>query len=260
MIVIKTKEDVETMKPSCRLVSDVLDYIEQFIVAGTSTLKLDELCHNFIVERGAVPSPLNYKGYPKSICTSINHVVCHGIPNAKEILKEGDIINVDVSAYLNKFHGDSSRTYSVGKASRAARDLMQVTYDALWRGIEAVRPGGHFGDIGHAIQTFAEAKGYTVVREYCGHGIGRAFHEDPHVTHYGRRGSGEKIKAGMVFTIEPMLNQGKRDVEVLEDDWTAVTVDNKLSAQFEHTIAVWNDRLEVLTLGSREDKPREILF
>lgn len=260
MIVIKTKEDVQTMKPSCRLVADVLDYIEAYAVAGVSTLKLDQLCHDFIIKHGATPSPLNYKGYPKSICTSINHVVCHGIPNEKEILKDGDIINVDVSAFMNNFHGDSSRTYMVGKCSRAARELVQVTYDAMWLGIEAIRPGGHIGDIGNAIQTYTEGKGYTVVREYCGHGIGRSFHEDPHVTHYGRKGSGDKIRPGMVFTVEPMINQGKRDVDVLDDDWTAVTVDGKLSAQFEHTVAVWEDRLEILTLGAKEDKPAEIIF
>lgn len=260
MIVIKSAQDIELMKPSCKLVSEVLDYIEQHIAPGVSTLKINDLCHEFIVSRGAIPSPLGYKGYPKSICTSINHVVCHGIPSDKEILKEGDIINVDVSAYLNSFHGDSSRTYMVGKCSRAARDLVQATYDALWKGIESVKPGGHFGDIGHAIQTFAESKGYSVVREYCGHGIGRNFHEDPHVTHYGRRGSGEKIKPGMVFTIEPMINQGKRDIDVLDDDWTAITVDGKLSAQFEHTVAVREDRLEILTLGAAENKPSELFF
>lgn len=260
MIVIKSKEDVNTMKASCQLVADVLDYIEEYAVPGVNTLKINDLCHDFIVNRGAVPSPLNYKGYPKSICTSINNVVCHGIPNEKEILRDGDIINIDVSAYLNGFHGDASRTYLVGKCSRAARDLTLTTYEALWKGIEAIRPGGHFGDIGHAIQTFAEAKGYSIVREYCGHGIGRAFHEDPHVTHYGRKGSGERIKPGMVFTVEPMINQGKRDIDVLEDDWTAVTVDNKLSAQFEHTVAVWDDHLEILTLGAKEQRSREIFF
>ncbi|HVJ64384.1 MAG TPA: type I methionyl aminopeptidase [Bdellovibrionota bacterium] len=260
MIVIKTREDVETMKPSCSLVSDTLDFIEDHIKAGVSTEALDKLCHDFIVNRGAVPSPLNYKGYPKSICTSINNVVCHGIPNDHERLRDGDIINVDVSAFLNNFHGDSSRTYMVGKCSRAARELVQATYEAMWKGIEAIRPGGHFGDIGYAIQSFAEAKGYSVVREYCGHGIGRTFHEDPHVTHYGRRGTGERIRPGMVFTVEPMINQGKRDVDLLDDDWTAITVDGKLSAQFEHTVAVWEDRLEILTIGAREDAPRELRF
>ncbi len=260
MIVIKTKDDVEIMKASCRLVSDVLDFIGDHLKPGVSTESIDQLCHKFIVDRGATPSPLNYKGYPKSICTSINHVVCHGIPSEAEILKEGDIINVDVSAFLNKFHGDSSRTYMVGKCSRAARELVQATYDAMWKGIEAIRPGGSVGDIGFAIQSFAEAKGYSIVREYCGHGIGRAFHEDPHVTHYGRRGTGDKIRPGMVFTVEPMINQGKREIEVLDDDWTAVTVDAKLSAQFEHTVAVWEDRLEILTVGAKEDKPHVLVF
>lgn len=260
MIVIKSKNDVETMKPSCRLVADVLDFIEAHLVTGVSTAKINDLCHDFILKHKATPSPLHYKGYPKSICTSINQVVCHGIPNDKELLKDGDIINVDVSAFLNGFHGDSSRTYMIGKCSRAARELVQATYDAMWLGIEAIKPGGHIGDIGHAIQTFAESKGFSVVREYCGHGIGRSFHEDPHVTHYGRRGTGDRIRAGMVFTVEPMINQGKRDVEVLEDDWTAVTIDGKLSAQFEHTVAVWDDRLEILTLGAKEDRPHEIRF
>jgi methionyl aminopeptidase len=260
MIVIKSKEDVETMKLSCRLVSEVLDFIGDHLKPGTDTEHIDKLCHDFIVERGATPSPLNYKGYPKSICTSINEVVCHGIPSKEEILREGDIINVDVSAFLNNFHGDSSRTFMIGKCSRAARELVQSTYDAMWKGIEAVRPGGHIGDIGHAIQSYAEARGYSVVREYCGHGIGKNFHEDPHVTHYGRRGTGDKIRPGMVFTVEPMINQGNREIDVLEDDWTAVTVDGKLSAQFEHTVAVWEDRLEILTVGANEDKPKELLF
>lgn len=247
MIVIKTPEEIEIMKKSCQLAADVLVMIEPHVKPGVSTLQLNDLCHNFIIENGAIPSPLNYNGFPKSICTSVNQVVCHGFPNSY-ILKEGDIVNVDVSTYLNKFHGDTSKTFLVGKTSRAARDLVTAAEEALWEGMRAVLHGGHFGDIGFAVQSFVERKGYSVVREYGGHGIGRAFHEDPHVMHYGKKGSGPKFQTGMVFTVEPMVNQGKRDVVLLEDDWTVETVDGKLSAQFEHTLAIHDNSVEILTL------------
>lgn len=242
------------MRKSCKLAAEVLVFIEPHIQPGVSTETLNTLCHNFIVEHKAYPSCLNYKGFPKSICTSVNEEVCHGIPG-KRVLKEGDIIKVDVTCYMNSFHGDNCRTYFVGKTSRAARDLVNTTEEALWAGIRAVRHGGHVGDIGAAIQELVEAKGYSVVQEYCGHGIGRNFHEDPAIVHFGRKGSGPLIKAGMVFTIEPMINQGKSEIVLLDDDWTVETKDRKLSAQFEHTLAVFEDHVEVMTLV--DDSPHE---
>lgn len=253
MIRYKTPEDVETMKKSCRLAGAVLDFISPHVKAGVSTNELNKLCHDYIVQNGATPSPLNYKGFPKSICTSINEVVCHGIPD-NTVLKDGDIINLDITTYLDGFHGDTSKTFLVGKTSRAARDLVAAAEEALWLGIYAVKPGGHIGDIGEAIQKFVEGKGYSVVRDFCGHGIGRNFHEDPAVVHYGRKGTGTIIKPGMVFTIEPMVNAGKWEVEVLGDDWTVVTVDGKLSAQFEQTLAIYEDRVEVLTLSPSSER------
>ncbi len=247
MIKYKTEADIQTMKESCRLAASVLTFIEPYVQPGIRCEELDKLCHDYIVNSGAVPSPLNYKGYPKSICTSVNDVVCHGIPDSYA-LKDGDIINIDVTTYLKEFHGDTSKTYAVGKVSRSARDLIQTTFEAMWIGIHAIRPGGYTGDIGEAVQKFVESKGYSIVREYCGHGIGRTFHEDPAITHYGKKGTGTLIKPGMVFTVEPMVNQGARDIAVLDDDWTVVTRDKKLSAQFEHTVAIFEDRVEVLTL------------
>ena len=245
--VLKTPEDIGIMRKSCRLAADVLAYIDPFVKPGISCLELNDLCHEFIVKNGAYPSPLNYHGFPKSICTSVNDVVCHGIPDSYR-LKEGDIVNLDITTYLHDFHGDTSKTYLVGKCARATRELVTAAEDALWKGIEVVRPGGHIGDIGAAIQSFIEPKGYTIVREYCGHGIGRSFHEDPHVIHAAKKGSGMKIEPGMVFTIEPMINQGTREITLDDDEWTVRTKDHKLSAQFEHTLAVFTDRVEVLTL------------
>lgn len=246
MILIKTAQDIEGIRKSCQLTASVFDFIEPYIVAGVTTNELDKLCHDYIVEAGAKPSPLNYKGYPKSICTSINKVVCHGIPDNTK-LREGDIIKVDVSTYLNGYHGDSCKTYGVGKISRAARDLMKATEESLYIGIEEVKPGAHFGDIGAAIQSFVEAKGYSVVREYGGHGIGKSFHEEPHVAHVGKRGTGAELKEGMVFTIEPMINLGKASIILLDDDWTVETEDGKLSAQFEHTVVVTAKGSTILT-------------
>jgi methionyl aminopeptidase len=254
MVRYKSPEEIETMKKSCRLAAEVITFIDPYVKPGITTLELNDLCHDFIVKHGATPSPLNYNGFPKSICTSVNEVVCHGIPNDYR-LKEGDIVNLDITTFFEGFHGDTSKTYLVGKTSRAARDLVQVTEEAMWKGLEVVRPGAFTGDIGEAIQKFVEPKGYSIVREYCGHGIGRGFHEDPHVAHYGRRGTGTPIKPGMVFTVEPMVNQGAKDVVLLDDDWTVLTRDRKLSAQFEHTVAVFEDRVEVLTL--RQDSNRE---
>jgi methionyl aminopeptidase len=246
MIVIKNEEEIAGIRKSSQLAARVLQYIEPFIKPGIQTTEIDRLCHEFIIKNGAAPSPLGYNGFPKSICTSVNHVVCHGIPDSYS-LKEGDIINVDVTTYLGGFHGDTSKTFFVGKTSRAARDLVQCAEEALYIGIEATRPGGHIGDIGEAIEKFVVAKGYSVVREYCGHGIGRKFHEDPHVVHVGKKGTGPEIRPGMVFTIEPMINQGSYDIILLDDNWTVETIDGKLSAQFEHTIAVFDDHVEILT-------------
>lgn len=249
MILIKTAHDIEGIKASCKLTVATIEFIEKHVQEGISTNELDKLCHDFIIKAGAKPSPLNYKGYPKSICTSINEVVCHGIPNNTK-LKDGDIIKIDISTFLNGYHGDTCKTFCVGKVSRAARDLIKATQECLQIGINEVKPGKHFGDIGAAIQKFIEAKGYSVVKEYGGHGIGKNFHEDPHVAHIGKFGTGAEFKPGMVFTIEPMINQGLSDIVLLDDDWTVKTEDGKLSAQFEHTLVVTNDGYEILTLGT----------
>jgi len=246
-IIIKSPEEIQKIYVSSQIAGKVLKFIEPHVTAGTTTNELNDLCHNFILEQDAIPSPLNYRGFPKSICTSVNQVICHGIPNETP-LKTGDILKIDVATLFNGFHGDTCKTFQVGKTSRAARDLVQCTQEALFKGIEAVKIGATFGDIGHAIQSFAEAKGYSIVREFCGHGIGKNFHEDPYVTHYGKKGSGPKIKEGMVFTIEPMLNQGKKEIVTLDDNWTVETKDKKLSAQFEHTIAVTKDGVRILSL------------
>ncbi len=251
MISIKSARELEIMRKSCQLAADTLVYIEPYIKPGISTEELNQLCHDFIVEHGAYPSPLNYHGFPKSICTSVNEVICHGIPSKKVILKDGDIVNIDVTTYLNKFHGDTNKTFLVGDVSTQVKQLVEVTYECMMKGIEQVRPGAYLGDIGEAIETHAHQHGYSVVHEYCGHGIGREFHEEPQVLHYGRRGTGLKLKEGMTFTIEPMINLGKRFCKVLKDDWTVVTIDKKPSAQFEHTIVVTKDGYEILTLPSR---------
>ncbi len=252
MIYLKTDQDIEDMRPSCQLAASVLNMIESHIKPGVSTLELNDICHEYILSHNAIPAPLNYRGFPKSICTSINEVICHGIPNANHKLKDGDIINVDVTTILNGYHGDTSRTFLVGKVSKEARQLVEVTQQSLMKGIESVRLGGRIGDIGAAIQECVDPYGYSIVRDFVGHGIGKIFHEDPQVPHYGRKGHGQRIEAGMVFTIEPMINQGDWKCEILEDDWTAVTTDGKLSAQFEHTIAVKsNGEVEILTLATR---------
>jgi len=247
MINIKTKEEIEMMRPACLLAADTLVMIEPHIQPGITTDEINTLVHEYIVSHGAYPSPLNYHGFPKSVCTSINHTVCHGIPGPKK-LKDGDIINVDVTVYLNGFHGDTSKTFYVGEPGVKARKVTEVARISLQKGIEAVRPGATLGDIGYAIQTYAESEKCSVVRDYCGHGIGREFHEEPQVMHYGQSGSGLEIKAGMVFTIEPMVNLGKYQVKLLGDGWTVVTRDKSLSAQFEHTLVVTGDDVEVLTL------------
>ena len=249
MVHIKTPAEIDQMRPSCRLAADVLVMIEPYVKPGVTTLELNDICHQFIVAHDAYPSPLNYHGFPKSICTSVNHVVCHGIPADKR-LQDGDIVNLDITTYLHGFHGDTSKTFYVGEPRVKTRKVTEVARQALDIGIAVVRPGATLGDIGHAIQSFVEGERCSVVREYCGHGIGREFHEDPQVLHYGRPGEGLVLKEGMVFTIEPMVNLGKAPVKVLGDGWTVVTRDKSLSAQFEHTLAVTAGGCEILTLPS----------
>lgn len=251
-VTLKTPAEIDKMRIAGRLAAQVLQMIRPHVRAGISTGELDQICHDYIVcEQHAIPAPLNYRGFPKSICTSLNHQVCHGIPGDK-VLKNGDILNIDVTVIKDEFHGDTSRMFLLGEPSVQAKRVTKVCYEALRTGIEMVRPGIRLGDIGHAIQTFAEAANFSVVREYCGHGIGRTFHEEPQVLHYGKPGTGMQLVAGMTFTIEPMINAGKRDTKLLPDGWTVVTKDHSLSAQWEHTILVTDTGFEVLTLGVDE--------
>lgn len=248
-IIIKTPEQIEKMRVAGRLAAEVLKMIEPHVKPGITTGELDRICHDYIVNvQKAIPAPLNYRGFPKSICTSVNHVICHGIPGDKK-LKEGDIINIDVTVIKDGWHGDTSRMFTVGKPSIRAKRLIDVTYEAMKLGIEMVAPGVRLGDIGHAIQQYVEKNRFSIVREYCGHGIGETFHEDPQVLHYGTPGTGIMLEKGMTFTIEPMVNAGKRFSKLLPDGWTVVTKDRSLSAQWEHTIAVTDDGFEVLTLA-----------
>ena len=250
-VTIKTPEEQNQMRTAGALAAQVLDMIEPYVQPGVSTEELDRLCHEFIIgPLASIPANVNYRGYPKTLCTSINNVVCPGIPNDKR-LKTGDILNIDVTVIRDGFHGDTSRMYYVGTPSVAARRLVDACHEAMWRGIRAVRPGAHLGDIGHAIQVYTESNGFSVVREYCGHGIGRVYHEDPQVLHYGRPGTGIELVPGMTFTVEPMINAGRRDVRLLPDGWTVVTKDRSLSAQWEHTVLVTGTGFEVLTLGER---------
>ena len=246
-VTIKTLEEIEKMRVAGRLAAEVLKMIEPHVQAGVTTGALDRLCHDYIVNvQQAIPAPLNYKGFPRSICTSVNHQVCHGIPGDKQ-LKKGDIINIDVTVIKDGFHGDTSKMFFVGEPSVQAKRLVRVSHECMRIGIELVKPGVRLGDIGHAIQQHAEQQHCSVVREYCGHGIGRQFHEDPQVLHYGKPGTGMALEPGMTFTIEPMINAGKKDVRLLPDDWTVVTRDHSLSAQWEHTVLVTADGYEVLT-------------
>ena len=251
----KTPEQIEGMRVAGRLASEVLDMLTEHVKPGVSTEHLDKLAHDHIVEvQKGIPAPLNYAPpgytpYPKSICTSVNHQICHGIPNDRP-LKNGDIVNIDVTVIKDGWHGDTSRMFVVGEGSIAAKRLCQITYEAMWRGIMKVRPGAHLGDIGHTIQTFAESQGYSIVREFCGHGIGSKFHEEPQVLHYGRPGTLEELVPGMIFTIEPMINAGRREIRELGDGWTIVTKDRSLSAQWEHTVLVTDTGFEVLTLSA----------
>lgn len=252
-IIIKTPAQIEKMRVACRLAQEVLEMIEPHVVAGVTTEKLNQICHDYIVDvQGCIPAPLNYHGFPKSICTSVNHVVCHGIPSDKKKLKKGDIINIDVTVIKDGYHGDTSKMYYVGEPSILARRLCRTTYESMMLAIDMVKPGVRLGDIGHAIQKYAEAERFSIVREFCGHGIGEQFHEPPHVLHYGTPNTKETLAAGMIFTIEPMLNAGKAATKVLSDGWTAVTRDKSLSAQYEHTILVTETGHEILTLRQEE--------
>ena len=254
-IIVKNPEEIEGMRIAGRLAGEVLDYITPFVKPGVTTEELDRLCHDYMVDiQGCVPAPLNYAPpgyppYPKSICASINHQVCHGVPNDRA-LKKGDIVNLDITTIKDGWHGDTSRMFVVGEASILAKRLCQITHECLWIGIAQVRPGAHLGDIGAAIQKHAEQNGFSVVREFCGHGIGRSFHEEPQVLHYGKVGAGPELLPGMTFTIEPMINAGKAAISELPDGWTIVTKDRSLSAQWEHTIFVTNDGAEVMTLSA----------
>ncbi|KQW76660.1 MULTISPECIES: type I methionyl aminopeptidase [unclassified Methylibium] len=259
-ITIKTAADADGMRIAGRLASEVLDMLTPHVKPGITTDELDRLAHRHIVEvQDAIPAPLNYAPpgytpYPKSVCTSVNHQVCHGIPNDRP-LKNGDIVNIDVTVIKDGWHGDTSRMFVVGEGSIAARRLCSLTYEAMWRGIVKVKPGVRLGDIGHAIQTFTERQGFSIVREFCGHGIGRKFHEEPQVLHYGRPGTLEELVPGMVFTIEPMVNAGRREIKELGDGWTIVTKDRSLSAQWEHTVLVTDTGYEVLTLSAGSPPP-----
>ena len=249
-ITIKNTQDQELMRVSGRLTADVLDMIGEHVQPGITTGELDKICHEYIVNvQDAIPAPLNYRGFPKSICTSVNHVVCHGIPGNRK-LRNGDMVNIDVTVIKDGLHGDSSRMFHVGKPNVQGKRVADIAHEALWRGIAQVKPGSRLGDIGHAVQTYVESHRCSVVREYCGHGIGRVFPDDPHILPYGRPGTGVEMQPGLTFTIEPMVNAGKRGVRLLPDGWTVVTKDHSLSAQWEHTLLVTESGVEVLTLGA----------
>lgn len=250
-IVLHGAEDFQGMRKAGRLAAEVLDFIAPHVRPGVTTGELDRLCHDYIVSHGATPAPLNYRGFPKSICTSINRVICHGIPTDEKRLQDGDILNIDITVILDGWHGDSSRMFWAGTPSVKARKLCDVTYESLMRAIEVVKPGNTLGDIGHTIQSFVEKHRFSVVRDFCGHGLGRVFHDAPTVLHYGKPGTGLVLREGMFFTIEPMVNTGKPDVKLLEDGWTAVTRDKSLSAQFEHSIGVTADGCEVFTYSPK---------
>ena len=255
----QSQADIDGMRAAGRAAAQVLKMIGEHVQVGTTTDALNEICHNFIVdELDCIPAPLNYGGgggqmpFPKSICTSVNHVVCHGIPSPSKKLKSGDVLNIDITVIKDGYHGDTSKMFFVGEATVLAKRLSRITQECLYKGIEAVRAGAHLGDIGHAIQRHAETNRFSVVREFCGHGIGKVFHDAPQVLHYGRKGSGVQLETGMTFTIEPMINAGKRHIKILPDQWTAVTKDHKMSAQWEHTLMVTDDGCEIFTLREEE--------
>ena len=251
-VTIKTPDEQDKMRIAGRLAADVLDMIGDYVKPGITTNEINDICHEYITgQQAAVPAPLNYRGFPKSVCTSVNHVVCHGIPGDRR-LKSGDAVNIDVTVIKDGFHGDTSRMFFAGKPTIQAQRLSQVAYDGMWLGINELGPGKHLGDVGAAIQKHVEKNRCSVVREYCGHGIGRVFHEDPQVLHYGTRGTGLELKPGMTLTVEPMVNAGKAAVRLLPDGWTVVTKDHSLSAQWEHTVLITDDGYEVLTLGAAD--------
>jgi methionyl aminopeptidase len=247
-ITIYAPEDFAGLRAAGQLAAATLDMITPHVRPGVTTNTLNQICHDFIIEHGAIPAPLHYRGFPKSTCISLNHVVCHGIP-AERRLDDGDVLNIDITVILDGWHGDASRMYVAGTPTTRARNLMDVTYEALMRGVAAARPGATLGDVGHAIQVFVESHRFSVVRDFCGHGIGRRFHEAPNILHFGRPGEGAALRPGMIFTIEPMVNAGRPEVKVLDDGWTAVTRDRSLSAQFEHMVGITQDGLEIFTLS-----------
>lgn len=247
-IVLLSRREIEKMREAGRLAAALLDHLEPMIQPGVSTLEINDEAERWTKAHGAISAPLGYHGFPKSICTSVNEVICHGIPNAKQKLKDGDIINVDVTPILDSYYGDTSKTFFVGTPSPTAKKLVEVTYECMMRGIAAVKPNAKIGDIGAAIQEYAESQGFSVVRDFVGHGIGRIFHTAPQIPHYGTKGTGKRLRPGMVFTIEPMINEGTWEAQILEDKWTAITTDGKLSAQFEHTVAVTEEGVDILTL------------
>ena len=254
-VTINTAEDIAKMRVAGRLAAEVLEMIGDYVKPGVSTGELDRICHDYIVnEQKAIPAPLNYNGFPKSICTSVNQVICHGIPSDEKILKKGDIVNIDITVIKDGYHGDTSKMFMVGDVQPALDRLIRVTQESLYLAIDMVKPGVQLGDIGHAIQTYAESNHYSVVREYCGHGIGKVFHEDPQILHYGKPGTGMAIQEGMIFPIEPMINLGSRHNKLLKDGWTVVTKDRKASAQWEHTLLVTADGVEVLTKRKEEEQ------
>lgn len=257
MISIKSSREIEIMKESCQLAAKTLDFIETKLEVGMTTEDVNQLCHDFIVKHDAYPSPLNYHGFPKSVCTSLNEVICHGIPSNKDVVKDGDLLNIDVTTYYKNFHGDTNRTFFMGNVSDDHKRLTKITWECMMAGIAISKPGARMGDIGAVIEEMAHDNGFSVVHEYCGHGIGREFHEDPQVLHYGQKGTGVEMKPGMTFTIEPMINIGKRHCRVLKDDWTVITRDKKWSAQFEHTILITESGSEILTWNP--DSPRDPL-
>ena len=247
------KENFEKVKISGNLAAKTLDEITSYVVPGVSTNRLDKICYEFIRDNGGYSAPLFYRGFPKSCCTSINHVICHGIPSDK-YLNDGDIVNIDVTAIVNEWHGDTSRMFFVGDVSVKKKNLVSVTYESMMKGISVVKNGAHLGDIGEAIQSYAEGNGFSIVRDFCGHGTGKIFHKEPNILHYGKKGLGSKLQTGMIFTIEPMINEGKYDSKMLKDGWTAVTRDKTLSAQFEHTIGVTKDSFEIFTKSKKNYK------
>ena len=247
MISLKSSREIEKMRAVGKLAAETLDYLGKKVVPGLTTEQINEWCHEYTISKGAIPAPLNYHGFPKSVCTSLNEVVCHGIPSEKVKIKDGDILNIDVTSILDGWHGDTNRTFFVGNVDPKIKKLVKDTYDCMMLGIEEVKPGARLGNVGAAIQAYAENLGYSVVRDYCGHGIGRQFHEEPQVLHYGTRDTGVELKEGMIFTIEPMINLGTYECKVLKDEWTVITADKKWSAQFEHTVLVTKNGYEILT-------------